>query len=182
MVHLVQAIMYKQRYYWVIIMAGVWEASAFVLRTLGAKNGRVLPFYIISALTFMLAPLWINAYAYMVGARVVHFSLPDGRVFRIKASYMTKLFVGADLVCFGVQGAGGSMLSGQGSASTTQTGKILYTTGCIVQLIFIAAFTAVVVQLHVRVRKNPPSTWNANSLQLIWVIFIVLILIFISDL
>lgn len=38
-------------------MAGVWETSAFVLRTLGAKNGRVLPFYIISSLTFMLAPL-----------------------------------------------------------------------------------------------------------------------------
>ncbi|KAI8268196.1 putative lipid transporter atnI [Colletotrichum sp. SAR11_239] len=57
LVHLVQAIMYKQRYCWVIIMAGVWETSAFVLRTLGAKNGRVLPFYIISSLTFMLAPL-----------------------------------------------------------------------------------------------------------------------------
>ncbi|KAI8292697.1 hypothetical protein K4K60_000051 [Colletotrichum sp. SAR11_57] len=180
LVHLVQAVMYKQRYCWVIIMAGVWETSAFVLRTLGAKNGRVLPFYIISSLTFMLAPLWINAYAYMVGARIVHFSLPDRRVFRIKASYMTKLFVGADLVCFGVQGAGGSMLSGQGSASTMQTGKVLYTAGCIVQLIFIAVFTAVVVQLHVKVRKNPPSAWNANSLQLIWVIYIVLILIFVS--
>ncbi|KAF5495938.1 putative lipid transporter atnI [Colletotrichum fructicola] len=163
LVHLVQAVMYKQRYCWVIIMAGVWETSAFVLRTLGAKNGRVLPFYIISSLTFMLAPLWINAYAYMVGARIVHFSLPDRRVFRIKASYMTKLFVGADL----------------GSASTMQTGKVLYTAGCIVQLIFIAVFTAVVVQLHVKVRKNPPSAWNANSLQLIWVIYIVLILIFI---
>ncbi|KAI8246907.1 hypothetical protein K4K55_000053 [Colletotrichum sp. SAR 10_96] len=180
LVHLVQAVMYKQRYCWVIIMAGVWETSAFVLRTLGAKDGRVLPFYIISSLTFMLAPLWINAYAYMVGARIVHFSLPDRRVFRIKASYMTKLFVGADLVCFGVQGAGGSMLSGQGSTSTMQTGKVLYTAGCIVQLIFIAAFTAVVVQLHIKVRKNPPSAWNANSLQLIWVIFIVLILIFVS--
>ncbi|KAL3293349.1 RTA1 domain-containing protein [Colletotrichum asianum] len=179
LVHLVQAVMYKQRYCWVIIMAGVWETSAFVLRTLGAKNGRVLPFYIISSLTFMLAPLWINAYAYMVGARIVHFSLPDRRVFRVKASYTTKLFVGADLVCFGVQGAGGSMLSGQGSASTMQTGKVLYTAGCIVQLIFIAIFTAVVVQLHVKIRKNPPSAWNANSLQLIWVIFIVLVLIFV---
>ncbi|KAI8307212.1 hypothetical protein K4K61_003753 [Colletotrichum sp. SAR11_59] len=180
LVHLAQAVMYKQRYCWVIIMAGVWETSAFVLRTLGAKNGRVLPFYIISSLTFMLAPLWINAYAYMVGARIVHFSPPDRRVFRVKASYMTKLFVGADLVCFGVQGAGGSMLSGQGSASSMQTGKVLYTAGCIVQLIFIAIFTAVVVQLHVKIRKNPPSAWNANSLQLIWVIFIVLVLIFVS--
>lgn len=124
--------------------------------------------------------LGINAYAYMVGARIVHFSLPDRRVFRTKASYMTRLFVGADLVCFGVQGAGGSMLSGQGSASSMQTGKVLYTAGFIVQLIFIAVFTEVVVQLHVRVRKNPPSAWNANSLQLIWVTFIVLILIFVS--
>ncbi|KAJ0357263.1 hypothetical protein COL154_010306 [Colletotrichum chrysophilum] len=88
LVHLVQAVMYKQRYCWVIIMAGVWETSAFVLRTLGAKNG--------------------------------------------------------------------------------------------LQLIFIAVFTAVAVQLHVKVRKNPLSAWNANSLQLIWVIFIVLILIFVS--
>ncbi|KAJ0284833.1 hypothetical protein CBS470a_006656 [Colletotrichum nupharicola] len=106
LVHLVQAVMCKQRYCWVIIMAGVWETSAFVLRTLGAKNGRVLPFYIISSLTFMLAPLF--------------------------------------------------------------------------QLIFIAVFTAVVVQLHFKVRKNPPSAWNANSLQLIWVIFIVLVLTFVS--
>ncbi|EQB50545.1 RTA1 domain-containing protein [Colletotrichum gloeosporioides Cg-14] len=179
LVHLVQAVVYKQRYCWVIIMAGIWETSAFVLRTLGAKNGRVLPFYIISSLTFMLAPLWINAYGYMVGGRIVHLSVPDRRVFRIKASYMTKVFVGADLVCFGVQGAGGSMLSGQGSASTMQTGKVLYTAGCIVQLIFIAVFTAVVVQLQLKVRKNPPSAWNANSLQLIWAIFIVLILIFV---
>ncbi|KAH0430446.1 rta1 domain protein [Colletotrichum camelliae] len=179
LVHLVQAVMYQQRYCWVIIMAGIWETSTFVLRTLGAKNGRVLPFYIISSLTFMLAPLWIKAYAYMVGVRIVHFSLLDRRVFRIKASYMTKLFVGADLVCFGVQGAGGSMLSGQGSASTIQTGKVLYTAGCIVQLAFIAVFTVVVVQLHSKVRQNPPSSCKVNSLQLIWVIFIILILIFV---
>ncbi|KAL2131483.1 hypothetical protein VTI74DRAFT_4971 [Chaetomium olivicolor] len=79
-------------------MAGLWETAAFTLRTLGARNGRVLLYYILSSILFVLAPLWINAYVYMVGARVACSTLPDQRVLTIPAAWMTKLFVSADVV------------------------------------------------------------------------------------
>ncbi|OAL65134.1 RTA1 domain protein [Trichophyton rubrum] len=111
---------------WVIIVGGAWEAIAYGLRAAGAKNiyqkGFGLPHQILIA----LAPLWINAYVYMVLGRMVHFFLPDKRCFGISARRLTVIFVCLDVIAFLTQGASTSLLNSD-TASTIKIGIDLCT-------------------------------------------------------
>jgi len=55
--HIVQAVLYKKKYCWVMIMMVVWETLSFILRALGAHNQQVLGYVIGYTLLMVLAPL-----------------------------------------------------------------------------------------------------------------------------
>ncbi|EFE37728.1 RTA1 domain protein, putative [Trichophyton verrucosum HKI 0517] len=124
--HIMQAFTFKKTFSWVIIVGGAWEAIAYGLRAAGAKNiyqkGFGLPHHILIA----LAPLWINAYVYMVLGRMVHFFLPDKRCFGISARRLTVIFVCLDIFAFLTQGASTSLLNSD-SASSIKIGINLCT-------------------------------------------------------
>jgi hypothetical protein len=55
--HIVQAVIYKKRYCWVLCMMVVWETISFILRALGAHDQQQLGYVIGYTLLFLLAPL-----------------------------------------------------------------------------------------------------------------------------
>ncbi|KAM3558215.1 hypothetical protein MY1884_004126 [Beauveria asiatica] len=55
--HIVQAIVYKKRFCWVLIMGAAWETAAFSNRTLGAHNQQERQYALWGQLLFLLAPL-----------------------------------------------------------------------------------------------------------------------------
>ena len=61
----VQSVIYRKKFSWVIIMAGIWETAGFVLRTQSARNEIRLPFYMPEELLILLTPIWINVFAFM---------------------------------------------------------------------------------------------------------------------
>jgi hypothetical protein len=120
--HVLQAFIFKKRFCWVIIMGTLWETLGFILRTLAIYNATNSGYAIASQLLILLSPLWINAFDYMVLGRMVYFFLPDQRIWGIRATRLTLIFVLLDIGSFLVQGAGGSMLSGNPSHSQEMLG------------------------------------------------------------
>jgi len=122
--HFAQAFIYRKRFCWVICMAVSWETASFVFRVLGTKDPRNELYNTLSQLLVILAPLWINAFAYMVMGRLIYYWLPTKSLWGIKARKMTKFFVWLDVGTFFVQLVGGGMLSGDEASQVSLGMKI----------------------------------------------------------
>lgn len=127
----------------------------------------------------------------MVLARLVHLLHPRQRALGIPAPRLAKGFVLADVVSFAVQAAGGAMMANQdGGADKVRLGQHVYMAGVGVQLAFVLVFVVVVVAFHrdmMRLRRSGKvegpgggrvSRWVRP---LIWVVYVVLGLIVVSD-
>jgi hypothetical protein len=110
--HFVLAFAYRKKFCWVICMASTWEFLGFVFRILGAHNPTSSTWPVAAQLLVLLAPLWVNAFVYMVVGRMVYYWLPEKKVWGIRATSLTRMFVWFDVVVFLIQAAGGTMLSG----------------------------------------------------------------------
>lgn len=151
--HLGLAILHRKGFSWVMIMGVGWELIAFVTRALGSRNQQSSSLSIISTLFFLLAPLWINAYAYMTAGRLIWTYHPDKSIWRFKAISIGKYFVWLDIASFLVQVTGGLMLAPGSSPSTMTTGKNIYMTGVGVQQGFIIMFLALIVRFQLDVQR-----------------------------
>lgn len=129
-------------------MGGTWELTSFITRALGAHNQQNNTLVIISQLFLFLAPLWINAFCYMLLGRMIHFYLPSQRVFRIKGSSLATYFVGADIISFFIQAIGVSMIRPDTSVSTRLLGIHTYQGGVGAQQFFILLFLVLVVKFN----------------------------------
>lgn len=124
--HVAQAVIYRKKFCWVvsptpsslfpslchhrkrvltyhlalqIIMGSLWEFVGFILRDLSVQNQTQVEYYLFQQLLVLLAPLWINAFAYMVLGRMVHTFVPGQKVMGIKARRLTLYFVLLDITC-----------------------------------------------------------------------------------
>ncbi|KAF2116441.1 RTA1 like protein-domain-containing protein [Lophiotrema nucula] len=147
------AFIYRKGFCWVMIMGVLWETLSFIFRALGAHHQQSTPYAFAANLLFLLAPLWINAFAYMTAGRLIWMFHPAKRVLKVKAMSIGKYFVWLDIFSFIVQGIGGTMLSPGASASTMKTGKNVYMTGVGVQQLFILLFIGLIVKFHVEVNQ-----------------------------
>ncbi|KAJ7320816.1 RTA1 like protein-domain-containing protein, partial [Mycena albidolilacea] len=155
--HLIQAIHYRKRFCWVIIMAGIWETSGLILRVLSVLNTTSPAFGIPSQLLILLSPLWINAFLYVLMARLIYFFVPERHVGGISARRLSLCFVLLDITAFLMQAVGGTMMSGD-SAKTTLLGIHIYMGGIGLQQFFVLGFTALVVRFHYKMKRIDGST------------------------
>ncbi|GJC78462.1 putative lipid transporter atnI [Colletotrichum liriopes] len=181
--HVVQAVLHKKRFCWVICVGASWEVTAFILRTLGSRDQQQIGYQIGGQLLFLLAPLWINAFAYMLSARLVYFVLPDQKVIGIKALALTKIFVTIDVLCFLVQAVGGAMMSNTEVSSDDpilRTGQQVYMSGCGLQLAFIVVFCGLMGRFYVKMRRAQRFDLDVKRIKaMVWVMYVVLVLIII---
>ncbi|KAH7268778.1 RTA1 like protein-domain-containing protein [Fusarium solani] len=179
--HLVQAIILKKSFCWVIVMGALWECVCFILRALGARDQQESTYMIVSTLLLLLAPLWINAFAYMTVARLVHFLHPRRRLAGLSAQWLAKCFVAVDVLCFIIQAAGGAMLADQNNSDTADLGRKVYMAGVGVQLGCVLIFLTIHTLFYREISRNRHagkhrvrSLW---TMWLLWVIYVVLALI-----
>ncbi|KAJ7851504.1 RTA1 like protein-domain-containing protein [Mycena olivaceomarginata] len=145
--HIVQAGHYRKKFCWVIIMGGLWETG----------GSSCAAFAIPSQLIVILAPLWINAFLYVLMARFVYFFLPDRRVGGIGARRLSLLFVILDITAFLVQAGGGSLISSD-SPKLALLGIHIYMGGIGLQQLFVLGFTALVIRFHHKMNRIGGST------------------------
>lgn len=118
----------------------------------------------------------------MVVARLVNFIGSGGKVLRIRATWLAKGFVSADVVCFLVQAVGGALMAGgQDNVKNAKLGKTIYMVGCGIQLACVIAFMFVAGVFCRNVlrdsRAGTAGTRNRWIKPLFAVIFVVMILI-----
>jgi len=147
------AIIYRKGFCWVMIMATAWELTGFVTRALAAHNQQSVGLSFASNIFFLLAPLWINAFAYMAAGRLIWTFHPERKIWKVKAISIGKYFVWLDILSFLIQGTGGSMLNPGNSASAMKLGKNIYMTGVGIQQLFIILFLALIVKFHMDLIK-----------------------------
>lgn len=92
------------------------------MRALGAQDVVQVGYVAPSQLLILLSPLWVNAFVYMVVGRMIYFWLLQKKVWKIKATSMTRFFVWMDVVIFIVQVAGGSMLGAEDDPKQAKIG------------------------------------------------------------
>ncbi|KAF2488292.1 hypothetical protein BU16DRAFT_447482, partial [Lophium mytilinum] len=143
--HIAQAFLYKKSYTWVLLMGIAWEFASFSTRAASTLAQQNLALVIVSQLLLLLAPLWINAFAYMTLGRLIHFFHPSHRLHRLPGASVAKYFVWADIASFLIQGTGGSLLSPGNSASTMKLGIDVYMGGVGAQEGFILLFIGLAV-------------------------------------
>ncbi|KAJ6780350.1 hypothetical protein PWT90_06545 [Aphanocladium album] len=175
--HIVQAVVYKKRFCWVVIMGAAWETAAFSLRTIGAHHQQEMQYALWGTLLFLLAPLWINAFAYMTVARMIYFGLPEKKMWGVRAIKLTVLFVWLDIICFLVQLAGGGMLSNNDDANLIRIGMKVYTAGIGLQLGFVVIFGVMTVWFYRRMQQVSRGASMGRLRFLIWAMLAVLVLI-----
>ncbi|KAH8775981.1 RTA1 like protein-domain-containing protein, partial [Hyaloscypha sp. PMI_1271] len=146
--HIAQAALFKTKFCWVIIMGSIWETISFTARAISTRNQQNEWIQLISELFVLLAPLWVNAFAYMLLARMIHFYLPIHSIFSIPASVLAIAFVTLDFISFVIQLVGGSYAGPTAPVTQQLKGVHIYMGGIGLQQLFIFLFLALGVKFH----------------------------------
>lgn len=163
-VHIFQAFYYKKmRLCWALLMGALWEFASFALRTASTKNQQSVPLAFVSTILVLLAPMWINAFIYMVMGRMIYFFVPAQKIFGVKGISIAKIFVWLDVASFITQVAGGVMISPGASQSTLQTGIHIYMGGVGFQEFCILLFLAIATKFYVVVRNQERSLAGSGN-------------------
>lgn len=134
-------------------MGATWETISFTLHALGAHRQQSTALAMGHTLLYLLAPLWINAFAYMTLARAAHLLSPRRRAGPFKSTVLSKVFVWADVATFLVQGAGGSVASGPDvEPNTLKWGLRVYMIGMGLQEGAILCFVGLMVAFQREMR------------------------------
>ncbi|KAJ7343754.1 RTA1 like protein-domain-containing protein, partial [Mycena albidolilacea] len=124
------------------------ETGGLIYRCLSVLNPTATEYGTPSQLLILLAPIWVNAFLYMLMSRFVYFFVPDKRVAGISAQRLSLCFVLLDITSFLMQAAGGSMINPSSSAETQMRGIHIYMGGIGLQQFFILGFVGLVVRFH----------------------------------
>ncbi|ORX95210.1 RTA1 like protein-domain-containing protein [Clohesyomyces aquaticus] len=179
--HIYEAFHHRKSFCTVIVMGALWEFASFALRTLGTKQQQNKTIAIVSFVLFTLAPLWINAFVYMVAGRLTFCFLPSRRVFGVQAIWIAKIFVLCDILSFIVQAGGALMISPGASETLKNTGLHIYQAGIGAQQAFILLFFSILIGFHKKMSDMEKTGWRDSHRRawkpMIWVLYLVLALI-----
>ncbi|KAI1483239.1 RTA1 like protein-domain-containing protein [Daldinia eschscholtzii] len=165
LVHLYQALAYRKKFCWVIIMAGIWETMAYLFRTVSTHHQQSSGIYLAFQIFILLAPLWVNAFDYMVLGRMIYCFVPSRQIFGIPAQAIAAAFVTFDFVAFVIQLVGGSIASPMTPAEEQLRAIHIYMGGIGLQQLFIVIFVAFAIgfQLEMRNMNMLEATTTTNS-------------------
>ncbi|KAJ6106570.1 hypothetical protein N7512_010087 [Penicillium capsulatum] len=165
MAHLFQAVQYKKRFCWVVIMGALWELIAFVFRALLARRQNNSNYEQVYTIFFLLAPIWINAFLYMTLGRMINFFIPEKRFWGVSAPRFGTIFVCLDIFAFLIQLAGAFMTSGDDdNQHLIKIGLHIYMGGIGAQEAFVLVFVALTIHLHLTLIKTERSGQSLDKL------------------
>lgn len=120
-----------------------------MFRYLGGRDLSNLTYFILQTLLILVAPALFAASIYMVLGRLIRLVRAESYS-SIRPSWLTKIFVGGDILSFIVQLAGSGLLS-----SNFSLGKTIIILGLAAQLVFMGVFAATAAVFHWRLARAP---------------------------
>jgi hypothetical protein len=128
-------------------MGVLWEAGAYCARIFGTKDQQSIAELLTFQVLVLLAPLWVNAFDYMVLGRMIQHFVPNHSIFGIRASTLSVYFVLLDIGSFIVQ-VYGTTMTGPGPAATMLKGTHIYMSGIGIQEFWILVFLCFGIKFH----------------------------------
>ena len=141
--------MFRKRSWFMIpfIIGGLFEFIGYIGRILSSNDQYKLSPYIMQTLLLLLGPALYAATIYMILGRLILLTGGE-RYSLVRRTWLTKIFVGGDVISFMMQGAGGGIMSS--GASGMKTGEKIIIGGLFVQILFFGLFflTAILFQIR----------------------------------
>lgn len=173
LVHVFQAIHYRARFCIPLLVGGLRETVGYAVRAAGTKYEQSIALYATQLTLVVLAPACKNpfvilvdilltiyevvaAFNYMLFGRILrtYSSGTKSTALRVSDSWVTRIFVGFDVISFLTQSAGAAMLAGSnGDIRKSDTGEKIVIGGLILQLIAFGFFTAAAVRFHLKLKR-----------------------------
>lgn len=138
------------------LVAGILELLGYIARALAHSNTNSVGLYTMQSLCLLLPPILFAASVYMILGRIIrvtqaeHYSI-------IRVKWLTKLFVGGDIFCFMIQGAGGGLLATANTSAQINTFNNIILGGLILQILIFLVFITTGFIFQKRLNEQPTS-------------------------
>jgi hypothetical protein len=96
--HFIQAIIHRKFYSIVIIISAILQILGFIFRVLSIQNNKSLTWFTLWFVIILVAPLFTNAFVYMIMGRMVHNFIPSRKLFGLQARRFGRYFVLLDVM------------------------------------------------------------------------------------
>ncbi|TVY26891.1 Protein RTA1 [Lachnellula hyalina] len=170
--HIFLAAKFKTRFAWVVIMGALWETISFTFRSISTRYQQSAGIELVSDLFVLLAPLWVNAFAYMVLGRLLYFFHPARTILSIPASALAFAFVTLDFISFVIQLVGGSWAGPNDPTDKVMQGVHIYMGGIGLQQFFIFVFLGMAIKFHLEMkafeRQGSLGAGKTGWMKLLW--------------
>lgn len=157
LLHMYQS--FRKRAWFMIpfIIGGLFETVGYIGRIQSSSDQWKLSPYIMQTLLLLLGPALYAASIYMVLGRII--LLTEGEKYSlIRRTWLTKIFVGGDVLSFAMQGAGGGLMSsGSKNPDMMKVGEHVIVGGLFVQIFFFGFFVVTAVAFQFRGRDHFPK-------------------------
>jgi hypothetical protein len=155
------------------------EVVGFGVRTTGKSHSKELSLFIVQYLGILLAPIFFAAAAYMFLGRLI--GVTNGQSYSfIRITWLTKIFVGGDILCFFIQLVGGSLQASADDDKGQKLGQNIILCGLVLQIVIFFVFLAVAILFHKRIRARPTAKSMVTDFpweQFLYMLYIVSVLI-----
>lgn len=159
-------------------MGGIWQTAAFVFRDLSVLVQANKNWYQYQFILVLLAPLWVNAFVYMVMGRMVWNFLPAQKIFGIRATRVTLCFLLLDIIAFIIQAIGVVLASSQNAKpATLLLGLHIYQGGLAFQEAFLLFFVYLGIRFQLKLRVEGYASDTTKPIRLLYVLYAVITLI-----
>ncbi|ETN39822.1 uncharacterized protein HMPREF1541_06048 [Cyphellophora europaea CBS 101466] len=145
------------------VIGGLFETIGYAARATAHASTASLAPYIIQSVLILLAPILFAASIYMILARLIRACSGGGHgdgggggeaYSLVRVTWLTKIFVGGDVFCFLVQGAGASMLARAENQAAYDRGEKIVLGGLVLQIVVFGVFVVVAGVWHWRMKKG----------------------------
>lgn len=136
------------------VIGGLFEIIGYIARALAHGNTSSVSIYSAQSLMLLLAPILFAASVYMILGRIIRLVHGDGYSM-IRPNWLTKIFVGGDVFCFMLQGAGGGLLAVAKTKDEVDRGNNVILGGLILQILIFLFFLTVAFVFQLRMHRQP---------------------------
>ncbi|KIW18870.1 hypothetical protein PV08_03159 [Exophiala spinifera] len=145
-----------------IIIGGLFEVIGFAARAYNHSHLDESGPFIIQTLLILLAPILFAASVYMFLGRLINAA--GGQKYSIiRTTWLTKIFVVGDVLCFLIQAGGAGILVNADTKEENDKASNIILAGLALQVLFFALFVLAAVLFHVRARSRALWQHAASS-------------------
>lgn len=136
------------------VIGGLCETIGYAARAAAHNDTDSKTPYIIQSTLILVAPILFAASVYMILGRLI-LRTGSASYSIVRATWVTKIFVAGDILCFMIQGGGAGLLVSSSDADGFKRGENIILGGLILQIMIFAFFVLVAGIWHRRLSARP---------------------------